>query len=59
VEFARRLDTLLHEQKLRQLWKDWAKTYVKQFNYPNVVKQYEAFYKEALKEHHGEIRANT
>jgi len=50
-EFARRLDLLLHEQALRSLWQKWAKDYVKQFNYPQVVEQYEELYKEALKAH--------
>lgn len=51
LEFARRLDTLLNEQVIRDLWKKWATGYVKQFNYPNVVDQYEALYKEALNQH--------
>jgi len=58
-EFARKLSLMMRESELRQIWQKWAKSYVKQFNYPNVVKEYEAFYKEALKEHHGEIRATT
>jgi phosphatidylinositol alpha-mannosyltransferase len=58
-EFARRLDMLFHEEELKKVWQKWAKGYVKQFNYPNVVKQYEAFYKEALKEHRGEVRATS
>lgn len=56
-EFARRLDMLLHEPQLRRIWQDWAQEYVKQFDYPLVVERYEAFYKEALKVHHGEARA--
>jgi phosphatidylinositol alpha-mannosyltransferase len=52
-EFSRRLDLLLHQEELRKLWQRWAKEYVKQFNYPDVVDRYEAFYKEALKQHGG------
>jgi phosphatidylinositol alpha-mannosyltransferase len=52
-EFARRLELLLHQADLRALWQKWAKTYVKQFNYPGIVAQYEAFYEEALKQHAG------
>ncbi|MDB5164443.1 MAG: hypothetical protein JWL89_69 [Candidatus Saccharibacteria bacterium] len=48
-EFARRLDLLLHEQDLRKLWRTWADEYVLQFNYPNVVDQYEELYVESLK----------
>ncbi|MGC1177364.1 MAG: glycosyltransferase family 4 protein [Candidatus Saccharimonadales bacterium] len=51
VEFARRLELLLREDKLRTLWQAWAKSYVKQFNYPTVVAQYEELYHEALKRH--------
>jgi len=58
-EFARKLSFLIREKEVRALWQKWAKTYVKQFNYPNVVKQYEAFYQDAIKEHHGEIRASS
>lgn len=50
-EFARRLDVLLHEPALRELWQAWAQTYVKQFNYPNIVDKYEALYYEALEAH--------
>jgi phosphatidylinositol alpha-mannosyltransferase len=51
-EFARRLDLLLHEKPLRELWQEWASGYIKQFSYPRVVDQYEELYREALK-HHG------
>lgn len=50
-EFARRLNLLLHEKSLRTLWQKWADGYVKQFDYPHVVDQYEELYKEALKQH--------
>lgn len=50
-EFARRLDLLMHEKSLRELWQDWAADYVKQFDYPRVVEQYEELYKDALKQY--------
>ena len=50
-EFARRLDTLYNQEDIRALWSGWAKQYVKQFDYPQVVKQYEDYYKEALKQY--------
>jgi phosphatidylinositol alpha-mannosyltransferase len=56
-EFARQLNLLMYEPKLRSLWQSWAAVYVKQFSYPHVVSLYETFYKEALKDHRGEIRA--
>jgi phosphatidylinositol alpha-mannosyltransferase len=51
VEFARRLNLLLHEESIRDLWREWAAEYVKQFNYPKVVDQYEELYREALVQH--------
>jgi phosphatidylinositol alpha-mannosyltransferase len=50
-EFARRLELLMHEAELRKIWQSWAKQYVKQFSYPNVVDQYEALYKDSLKQY--------
>ena len=51
VEFARRMELLLQEAELRDLWQKWASSYVKQFSYPRIVDQYEELYKEALKQH--------
>lgn len=50
-EFARRLQLLLTQRELREMWKKWAADYVKQFNWPKVIDQYEALYKRALKNH--------
>lgn len=50
-EFARRMYVLLYDEELRTLWKKWAKNYVKQFNYPNVVDQYVEVYETAHKRH--------
>lgn len=50
-DFARRMKLLLNEQPLRELWQEWAADYVKDFDYPKVVAQYEELYKEALKQH--------
>jgi phosphatidylinositol alpha-mannosyltransferase len=51
AEFARRLQMLMQEAALRKLWQGWAKQYVKQFSYPIVVDQYEALYKDSLKQY--------
>lgn len=48
-EFARRLELLLADEALRKTWLDWAKVYVKQFDYKFVVDKYEALYKQVLK----------
>ncbi len=50
-EFARRLTLLLQEKELRALWGKWAASYVKQFDYPKVISQYEDLYHEAMKRH--------
>jgi glycosyltransferase involved in cell wall biosynthesis len=50
-EFARRMKLLLDEEKLRLLWQKWAHSYVKQFSYNNIVRQYEQLYRKALKKH--------
>ncbi len=51
TEFARRLELLMYQPQLRKLWQDWAKDYIKKFNYPNIVDQYETLYKESLKKY--------
>lgn len=50
-EFARRLDLMLNQVEVRKLWQKWAKQYVQQFSYQNVVDQYEAFYEQSLARH--------
>lgn len=44
-EFSRRLQLMLENNDLRELWKAWAKKEVKQYEYRLVVDQYEALYK--------------
>lgn len=48
-EFARRLQLLLYDDGLAKLWRAWAKDYVQQFDYTNVVDRYEKLYQELLK----------
>jgi phosphatidylinositol alpha-mannosyltransferase len=48
-EFARRMDTFLHQKDLRSIWEKWALGYVKRFDYPLVVDQYEKLYEESLR----------
>lgn len=49
-EFARRLALLLKEKTVRNLWRDWAKNELPQYDYKVVVNKYEAIYKRALNE---------
>jgi phosphatidylinositol alpha-mannosyltransferase len=51
VDFSRRLEILLTNQDLRNVWLKWAREYVKQFDYKRVTLMYEDAYKEALKLH--------
>jgi len=53
--FARRLALLLNEKDLRTNWQKWAKNYVKQFDYPAIVKRYEELYTYTLQ--HSKPRA--
>jgi len=49
-EFARRLGLLLYDDTVRQVWRQWAKTYIKQFSYKQVAAQYADLYKQAIKQ---------
>lgn len=48
VEFARRLELFIQDQKVRSLWRKWAQGYVKAFDYKKVVDQYEQVYSKLL-----------
>lgn len=49
-DFTARLELLLFDDNLRIVWQTWAKNYVKQFDYTEVVKKYEAVYIKALQD---------
>lgn len=51
VDFARRLEIMLFDPELRKIWIKWAANAVKQYDYPKVVDQYEAAYREAIRIH--------
>jgi len=59
VDFARRLEIMLFNEDIRILWLKWSKEYVKQFDYKNVVEQYENVYKEAIKLHEKRPKAKS
>jgi phosphatidylinositol alpha-mannosyltransferase len=50
-EFARRLELLLYESKLRADWQAWAKRYVEQYNYPQIITRYNELYEYTVKNH--------
>jgi len=47
-DFANRLELMLFDEEIRQLWKEWAKNYVKQFDYSVITDQYEEIYKRVV-----------
>lgn len=47
-EYADRLQLMMEDDDLRELWQSWAKEYVRQFDYENIVDQYETLYKRHL-----------
>ena len=51
-EFVQRLELLLYQEDLRRLWRTWGLKYVKQFDYKQVVDQYERVYVDALSKKH-------
>jgi phosphatidyl-myo-inositol alpha-mannosyltransferase len=48
-DFARRLELLLYDAQLRELWLNWAAEYVKRFDSKPVIDQYEAVYHDVSK----------
>jgi phosphatidyl-myo-inositol alpha-mannosyltransferase len=45
-EFAERLELMLFDNQIRELWCKWANDYVKEFNFPRLVDRYEEIYHE-------------
>lgn len=48
-EFSRRLAIFLDDSDVKGLWCEWAHEYVKKFDYPRIIDQYEALYSTLLK----------
>lgn len=49
TDFARRMELFLSDKTLVQDWQNWAKEYVKQFDYRQVVDQYLELYRQIAK----------
>lgn len=47
-EMCRRMQLLLEDHKIRNVWTAWAKKYVTQFDYEKIIGQYETLYREVL-----------
>lgn len=50
ASYAARLELLLADEVMARHWIAWARQYVRQFAYPQVVDQYEAIYKQAVEQ---------
>lgn len=48
ADFARRLELLLDNEPLRKLWQAWALEYVQQYDYRDIIAQYDALYERAV-----------
>ncbi len=48
VAYARRMQLLMEDKDLRELWQKWAKENVKQYDYEKIVDDYEKLYKTHL-----------
>lgn len=57
ASFSRRLKLLLYEDGMRRDWQKWAKQNVKQYDYVNIIDQYENLYKHSLKNHSHHVHA--
>lgn len=50
-DFAQRLELMLYDEGVRDLWRQWAREHVVRYQFDAVAKQYETVYKQALKVH--------
>jgi phosphatidyl-myo-inositol alpha-mannosyltransferase len=51
VDFTRRLEVMLYDEELRQLWCQWAKAHISQFEFPKIAQQYLGVYEKAMARH--------
>ncbi len=48
IAYAERMQLMMEQEDIRELWINWAKEYVKQFDYEKVVDAYESIYKKLV-----------
>lgn len=48
-DMARKINLLLNDKELRELWRNWARNTIKKYDYKKVVDQYEKLYKQIVK----------
>jgi phosphatidyl-myo-inositol alpha-mannosyltransferase len=49
VEFARKMQLFIEDKEVADMWRDWAKKYVTQFDYKRIVSQYEQLFNSLVK----------
>lgn len=59
VDFSRRLEIMLFNEDLRKLWLNWAKGYIKKFDYKHIIDMYEEVYKKAVEVHGKKPKAKS
>jgi phosphatidyl-myo-inositol alpha-mannosyltransferase len=59
IDFSRRLEIMIFNEDIRNVWLKWAQPYVQQFDYPKIVTQYEDAYKEAVRLHDKRPKAKS
>jgi phosphatidylinositol alpha-mannosyltransferase len=50
-DFSQRLELMLYNEDIRELWKKWAKKEIQQYDFYKVADAYEEVYKKALKKY--------
>lgn len=48
-DFAQRLELMLYDEAVREVWRTWANNRVKEFQFEHVANEYEKIYKNAIK----------
>lgn len=54
-DYAERMQLMMEDEDLRELWQNWAKEYVKQFDYKKIVDDYETLYNSAMNHHKSHV----
>ena len=51
TDFAQRMELMLFDYEIRNLWLKWANNYIKQFDYSLITDKYEKIYKDTIKKY--------
>lgn len=50
-DFANRLELMMYDDDIRQLWRSWAHNEVKQYSFEHITEMYQTMYKQSLATH--------